>query len=469
MSSTPTPTVRRGAHTPPAVRGWIFGGLALAWYAVSTFGPLELPAFAVVFVLGVLVMLSVEPDVRSRTRGVTRTRRNLILALLAVVAFVPVASGMNLLLGRIPIEAGHAVLATLAAVCVALPRLAETRELPRPAVLGHRELVIGVTALVAGVRAYQAGETVVAMVAFGVLMPLVMVIRRIRRGACSPRLLGRRAWALQSANFWLFLALLAAAGLAGTFFVWRIYAPDAQAFIVGAFWVGLASGGGPRRLPASAHLRDSQRAGRARVGLPRRVARRHRHRPPRDAVRIGVPFTDQWEVASGGRSALVNNHWTLAVQRDAIDFVRLVDGKTYRGDRSRLENFFIFGQPLVAVADGRVTEAVDAHPDLPVGGNTWRDMAGNHVVIDIGDGHYVLYGHMKLGSLRVRVGEQVRRGQVIGQVGDSGNSDEPHLHLQVQNKPTFDVEDRDIRTYPILFDGATVSDPHRGDSVRPLA
>jgi murein DD-endopeptidase MepM/ murein hydrolase activator NlpD len=58
---------------------------------------------------------------------------------------------------------------------------------------------------------------------------------------------------------------------------------------------------------------------------------------------------------------------------------------------------------------------------------------------------------------------------VIGQVGDSGNSDEPHLHLQVQNQPTFDVADRDIRTYPILFDGATVADVRRGDSVRPLA
>lgn len=239
MPSTPTPTVR-GTPTPPVVRGWIFGGLAAAWYAVSTFGPLELPAVAVVLVLGGLIVLSVEPDVRSPTRGVTGTRRNLILVLPAVVAFVPVAFGMNLLLGRIPIEAGHAVLATLAAVCVALPRLAETRELPRPAVLGHRELVIGVTALVAGVRAYQAGETVVAMVAVGVLMPLVMVVGRIRLGACSPRLLGRRAWALQSANFRLFLALLAAAGLSGAFYVWRIYAPDAQAYIVGAFWVGLA-------------------------------------------------------------------------------------------------------------------------------------------------------------------------------------------------------------------------------------
>ena len=468
MASTSTPTVRRRARIPPVTRNWIFGGVAMAWYAVSTFGPLDLQAFAVVFVLGVLVMLSVEPDVCSPTRAMTPTRRNVILALLAVVAIVAVACGMNLLLGRIPIEAGHAVLATLAAICVALPRLAETRELPRPAVLGHRELVIGVTAIVAGVRAYQAGETVVAMVAVGLLMPLVMAMRRIRLGAGSPRLLGRRAWALQSANFWLFVVLLAAASLPGTFDVWRIYAPDAQAFVVGAFWVGLAAAAllvafPRRRISATANVLALLATVFLAASLVGTVS------GPRDAVRIGLPFTGQWEVASGGRSALVNNHWTLAVQRDAIDFVRLVDGKTYRGDRSRLENFFIFGQPLVAVADGRVTEAVDAHPDLPVGGNTWHDMAGNHVVIDIGDGHYVLYGHMKLGSLRVRVGDQVRRGQLIGQVGDSGNSGEPHLHIQVQNKPTFDVEDRAIRTYPILFDGATASDLRRGDSVQPLA
>jgi murein DD-endopeptidase MepM/ murein hydrolase activator NlpD len=67
------------------------------------------------------------------------------------------------------------------------------------------------------------------------------------------------------------------------------------------------------------------------------------------------------------------------------------------------------------------------------------------------------------------VGDIVRRGQVIGQVGDSGNSDAPHLHIQVQNEPTFDVESRDLRTYPILFESATVSDVRRGDSVAPVA
>ena len=76
--------------------------------------------------------------------------------------------------------------------------------------------------------------------------------------------------------------------------------------------------------------------------------------------------TEQWRSSPRGRSALVNNHWTLAVQHDAIDFVQFVDGKTFRGDRSRLENFHIFGHPLLAVADGRITAAVDGHPDLSI-------------------------------------------------------------------------------------------------------
>ena len=155
------------------------------------------------------------------------------------------------------------------------------------------------------------------------------------------------------------------------------------------------------------------------------------------------------------------------MQRDAIDFVEVVDDRTHRGDGSRLEDFAIFSRPVLAVSDARVTEAVDGLPDLPVGGYTRHDMAGNHLVLDIGGGHYVLYGHLEQGSVRVRVGEQVRRGQVIGQVGDSGNSGEPHLHLQVQNRPTFDVEDRSIRTSPILFVDATVADVRRGDSVAP--
>ena len=456
------------ARTAPTVLRWVFGALAPAWYVVTTFGALSLPNVAVVVVLGVLVALTVEPDDRDPHRGITATRRTLVLALPAVICFVPVTFGMDLLLGRIPIEPGHAVLATLATVCVALPRFAETRVFATPAMLGRRELIISVAALVAGVRAYQAGETVLAMVAFAVILPIVMVIRRIRLGAVSPAVSGAepgrcRPETSGSSSFFSPRRPCPARCMSG------VPTPPMQqrssSRRSGSAWPSPPSsspslaGASPSRptcWPCSARSSSSSSS-----SAPSAA--------PRDAVTIGVPLTGRWEAISAGRSALVNNHWTLTVQRDAIDIVMVVDGKTSRGDRSRLDSFLIYGQPLLAVADGRMTEVVDGHPDLPVGDTTWHAMAGNHVVLDIGGGHYVVYGHLKQGSLRVHAGEQVRRGQVLGEVGDSGNTGEPHVHLQVQNKPTFDVEDRSIRTYPILFDGATVSDVRRGDSVRPLA
>ena len=469
MTTAPTPTMHRHSYISllPG-RAWSFGVLAFAWYALSTF-VLPLPGFVTVFVLGLLVMLTLVPDSRAPTRGIAPTRRNLVLAFLALAAFVPVALGMDLLLGAIPIEWGPQVVGAFAAFCVLIPRFAEAREFSRLALLGHRELIVAVTAVVAFARSYQSGDLFLAIVALVALnMPVVMTVHRLRLGATSPRQLGRRKWALQAANFWLFLILLAAAALAGTLAVWQVFAPGAEGLIAGAFWIGLLATAllvafPRRRISVATNLLVALGS----VFLAVQLVRIHSG--PTDAVTIGVPFAEEWYVASGGRSALVNSHWSLNVQRDAIDFVELVDGKPYRGDKSRLESYYIYGDPLRAVADGRVTEALGAISDAPVGGRTWDEMAGNHVVLDIGDGHYVLYGHMKRGSLRVQVGEVVRRGQVIGQVGDSGNSDAPHLHIQVQNKPTFDVESRDARTYPILFEDATVADPRRGDSVSPLA
>ena len=460
-SGTAPPTAR-----PPIVlRRWGLGGLAAAWWAATTFGALALPNSVAVLVLGLLVALTLEPDHRDPHRGVPVTARNIVLGVLVGAALVPVAIGMDLLLGRIPIEPAHALLATLAATCVVLPLFAQTRSYREAAMLGPRELVLAVTAVVAVTRAHRAGELFLLLTGFAVVAPVVMAVRRARLGIGPPRLL-REQWAVPATQ-WLFLALVGAAGLSGSFFLWRVFAPDAHAIIVGAFWAGLVATAALVGVPRT---RRSVATGVvALLGsiflLVQLVAIA---RDPVEPVRIGVPFTGEWHVVNGGRSTLVNAHRTLGVQRDALDLVQVVDGRTFRGDGTRLQDHAIFGQPLLAVADGRITAAVDGHPDPPVGGRTWQAMAGNHVVLDIGGGRYVLYGHLELGSLRVRVGDDVRRGQVLGNVGDSGNSDAPHLHLQVQNKPAFDVEDRALRTYPFVFDDATVPDPRRGDPVRAL-
>ena len=100
---------------------------------------------------------------------------------------------------------------------------------------------------------------------------------------------------------------------------------------------------------------------------------------------------------------------------------------------------------MLAPADGRIVEVTDGYADNPPGTN--GDHA-NHLVMDIGGGRYVSMAHLKQGSVTVRVGDVVRRGQPLAAVGNNGHSNEPHLHLQVQDSPAGADADR---TYPMVF------------------
>jgi|HubBroStandDraft_6_1064221.scaffolds.fasta_scaffold168267_2 murein DD-endopeptidase len=168
----------------------------------------------------------------------------------------------------------------------------------------------------------------------------------------------------------------------------------------------------------------------------------------RGAIAISFPFGgDHWLAAngpsntSGHRRALIpiDGHAAIA-QRFAIDWVRLRDdGKTFQGDEKDNKNYLAYGTEALAVADGVVTETKDGIPENIPGENsravpiTLETVGGNHVILDIGGGHYAFYAHLQPGSLRVKLGDKVRRGQVVGLVGNSGNSTEPHLHFHVEN------------------------------------
>jgi hypothetical protein len=156
---------------------------------------------------------------------------------------------------------------------------------------------------------------------------------------------------------------------------------------------------------------------------------------------------DHWVAAngpsntSGHRRALIPIDGRAVIsQRFAIDWVKLGDdGKTYRGDPKDNRNYYAFGSEALAVADGTVREVKDGIP-LNIPGPTSRavpitleTVGGNHVIIDIGNGCYAFYAHLQPGSLRVKVGDKVRRGQILGLVGNTGNSTEPHLHFHISN------------------------------------
>ena len=142
---------------------------------------------------------------------------------------------------------------------------------------------------------------------------------------------------------------------------------------------------------------------------------------------------------SGHRRALISTGGAPTIaQRFAIDWVKLNDSSTtFHDDRLKNENYYAEGNDALAVADGRVVETKDSIPENVPGVNsravpiTLETVGGNHVVIDIGGGYYAFYAHLKPGSLRVKVGDRVRRGQVVGLVGNTGNSTEPHLHFHV--------------------------------------
>ena len=160
-----------------------------------------------------------------------------------------------------------------------------------------------------------------------------------------------------------------------------------------------------------------------------------------------APLAGPGWVAANGLAApdhrrsvnLVDGHPFWA-QRFAIDWIRIApDGLALHGDPGRNESYAAEDVPVLAVADAVVASVKDGLPEnaganvdraLPV---TLDTIAGNDVILDLGGGRYALYGHLRPGSLLVKPGDRVKAGQVLARLGNSGNSDAPHLHFQVMD------------------------------------
>jgi hypothetical protein len=169
-----------------------------------------------------------------------------------------------------------------------------------------------------------------------------------------------------------------------------------------------------------------------------------------EAVEVEPPLRgDRWLVGNGC-CAVPNAHRgaTLAIngtidvpERFAIDFVQLTPANALvEGPYDQLSSWPYFGHRIRAAADGEVVRIQDGLPEQVPGalppGATVQTAGGNYVVVDIGEGRFAFYAHMQPGSLRVKIGDEVRAGQVLGLLGNTGNTDGPHLHFHVMDGPS---------------------------------
>lgn len=222
----------------------------------------------------------------------------------------------------------------------------------------------------------------------------------------------------------------------------------------------------------------------AAVVLGRTAGRRGRAAAagPRPAVEVEPPVTGRWTALNSPADKVPSHGVHAYGQTYAIDIVSDPVGRDdsaagpgpgpgREGEAAlsrprfrklwpvarRNHHFPAFGAPLLAVADGTVVHASHGRRDhlsrnsfpalvyLLLVEASVRDVlgagaiVGNHVVLDLGDGTYAMYGHLRHGSLRVRAGEAVRAGQPLAECGNSGNSTEPHVHFQLMDDPDLDV------------------------------
>jgi Peptidase family M23 len=168
---------------------------------------------------------------------------------------------------------------------------------------------------------------------------------------------------------------------------------------------------------------------------------------------IGLPLDGKNWVAVNGccdvgspahrTSSLACNGKIYYAQRFAIDWMRLdYAGLFLQHESSQVKNYVDYGADILAVVDGKVASIFNSQEDQIPGQLpdpktiTMANVDGNHVVLDLGDGVIAFYGHMQKNSVTVGVGQLVRRGQVLGKLGNTGNSSAPHLHFHLMDGPS---------------------------------
>lgn len=183
--------------------------------------------------------------------------------------------------------------------------------------------------------------------------------------------------------------------------------------------------------------------------------------PAQEPVSLEFPFKNgTYYVFNGGNSELINPHLkTLHSQRFrayrgqsyAVDIVKLNRWGTRASGflPKALERYEIYGETVYAPCAGKVIATANTVPEMIPPQPDRKHIPGNHVLLQCGEIH-VLLAHFRQGGVKVAPGEAIALGQPVGEIGNSGNTNEPHLHIHAQ-KPGSQATPLDGEPLPILF------------------
>lgn len=154
----------------------------------------------------------------------------------------------------------------------------------------------------------------------------------------------------------------------------------------------------------------------------------------RNITKLSLPFNGEWTVVWGGDTKELNYHVGNEAQKNAFDIVMTdINGNSFKTDGKINEDYYAFGKEIIAPCDGEVVLVVDGVKDNKPGTLNPIYIPGNTVIIKTVKNEFLFFAHFKQNSIKVKQGQQVTKGQLLGLCGNTGNSSEPHLHFHIQN------------------------------------
>ena len=154
----------------------------------------------------------------------------------------------------------------------------------------------------------------------------------------------------------------------------------------------------------------------------------------RNKTILKLPFKDEWFVLWGGDTKELNQHHGVSNQRYALDFVVVDENNlSHKGNGENNNDYYVFGKEILAPADGVIVKIIDNIEDNVLGQMDKEVVTGNAVRMKHKEDEVSVLAHLKQDSIKVKIGDSVKTGQVIGLCGNSGNSSEPHLHYHLQD------------------------------------